>query len=91
MTTLTTILVTNKAMMVLAVIMALTGAGMRYWIKRSRFNRRNAAGIEGFKSYEQMRLIGLLEMLGLLAGGLLLLGGVLLFLLFYITGTPHHK
>ncbi|WP_313101705.1 molybdenum ABC transporter permease [Epilithonimonas sp.] len=48
---------------------------LKYWINRRRFNRRGAAGIEGFNSYESALWIKMLERLGKwLAYALILFG-----------------
>ncbi|MEZ2337298.1 hypothetical protein AB6735_16765 [Mucilaginibacter sp. RCC_168] len=77
------ILVTNAGMKGLAIF--------KYWIGRRRFYRRSITGLEGFKSYEQMRLIRFIEWLGVIFANLLIMGGILLFLLCLIPPYGHHK
>jgi hypothetical protein len=88
MTTLTTVLATNAGMKGLAVIIALCGVALNYWLGRRRFYRKNGAGMEGFSSYEHMRLIIFLEWIGRVIGKLLIVAGILLFLFIYISSHP---
>jgi uncharacterized membrane protein len=76
---------------VLAVILILLGWGIKYWLNRRRFYRRNATGIETFKSYENMRLTNILENLGWLIGNILITVGILAFILMLVLPTVHHK
>lgn len=85
-----TALVSDWTMKCLAIIVALVGIALKYWINRRRFYRRNAMGVEGFRSYESMRLITLLEGLGKLIGNIFIIVGILVFLLFWINNRGHH-
>jgi heme A synthase len=44
--------------------------------------------MEGFSSYEHLRLIVFLEWVGRLTGNLLIIAGILLFLFIYISSHP---
>ena len=57
---------------------ALLGFGLRYFINRRAFNRRNAAGVEMFSSYESATGNRFLEGLGRLLGFLLIISGLLM-------------
>ncbi|MDY3318203.1 molybdenum ABC transporter permease [Riemerella anatipestifer] len=57
------------------IVILLAGIALRYWINRRRFYRRNAAGIEGFSSYEKAVIVRILEKFGkLIAWAFILLG-----------------
>jgi hypothetical protein len=87
----TTIFATNRGMEGFAIFLALLGFIIKYWIGKRRFNRRTITGSEGFKSYEQMKLIRFTELIGSLVGNVFLIAGILLFLFFIITPNGHHK
>ncbi len=76
---------------ILCLILIVLGWTIKYWMNRRKFYRRNAAGIEGFKSYENMRLTVLLENLGWLIGNILITIGILAFLLTFAMPLGHHK
>lgn len=76
---------------ILSVVLIIMGWAIKYWMNRRKFYRRNAAGIEGFKSYEKMRLTVLLENLGWLIGNILITIGILAFLLTFVMPLGHHK
>jgi hypothetical protein len=71
-------------MIVFGIVLALLGLGLRYWLGRRAFNRRNAAGVELFNSYESAAGNRLLEGLGHKLGGLLLFVGGLLAVFGYL-------
>jgi hypothetical protein len=74
-----------------AIFLALLGFIIKYWIGKRKFNRRTITGVEGFRSYEQMKLVRFIEWLGLLIGNILIIIGVLLFLFFIVTSNSSHK
>jgi len=76
---------------VLAVALILLGWGIKYWLNRRRFYRRNAIGVEIFKSYENMRLTAMLENLAWLIGNILITIGVLAFVLMLVLPTVPHR
>ncbi|OUJ69205.1 hypothetical protein BXP70_26695 [Hymenobacter crusticola] len=67
------------------ILVALSGFILRYFMNRRAFNRRNAAGIEEFRSFEQATGSKLLESIGRLVGLVLIIGGFGLTLLSYMT------
>jgi uncharacterized membrane protein len=68
--------------LIMGIFLLLIGAALRYWINRRRFNRRNAAGLEGFSTYEHATAIKFVEGIGKLISYALIIIG-LLFLLMY--------
>ncbi|SMO72307.1 hypothetical protein SAMN06265171_105219 [Chryseobacterium rhizoplanae] len=46
------------------IVFLLLGFGLRYWINRRKFNRRNVAGLEGFSNYEKATFINFIERIG---------------------------
>jgi hypothetical protein len=71
-------------MTIFGILLALLGLGLRYWVNRRAFNRRNAAGVELFNSYEAATGNRLLEGLGRKIGGVLLFVGILLAVFGYL-------
>lgn len=65
------------------IIILLVGIALRYWINRRRFYRRNAAGIEGFSSYEKAVIVRILEKFGKLIAWVFILFGLLMGIVFY--------
>ncbi|OCX54228.1 hypothetical protein BEL04_08190 [Mucilaginibacter sp. PPCGB 2223] len=55
-----------------------SGLSLRYWIGRRRFNRRNFAGLQVYRSYLVAVLVQLLESLLNIAGMLLILTAIYL-------------
>ncbi|SDF45321.1 hypothetical protein SAMN05216464_11863 [Mucilaginibacter pineti] len=76
---------------ILSIILILLGWVLKYWLNRRKFYRRNAAGVESFKSYEKMRLTVLLENVGWLIGNILITIGILAFLLTLLPPLQHYK
>jgi hypothetical protein len=74
-----------------AVLIVMLGWGIKYWVNRRKFYRRNQVGKEGFNSYEKMRLTMFLEGLGWLIANLLIIGGILLFLFMWVSSQGSHK
>jgi len=70
---------------ILSIVLIIMGWAVKYWINRRKFYRRNAAGIEGFKSYEKMRLTVILENVGWLIGNILITIGILVIILTFIS------
>lgn len=58
-------------------------------IGRNQFNRRSITGLETFCSYERINLTRFLEWLGLILGGLLIIGGMFLFILSLVGHHSH--
>lgn len=73
-------------MTVFGILLAILGLGLRYWLNRRAFNRRNAAGVELFNSYEAATGNKLLEGLGKKIGGVLVIVGILLAVFGYLGG-----
>lgn len=63
--------------LVLGIIALVSGIGLRYWINRRKFYRRNVAGLEGFSSYEKSVAVRFLERIGKLVAYVLILFGIL--------------
>ncbi len=63
--------------LVFGVIALVAGLGLRYWINRRRFNRRNVAGLEGHSSYEKAVAVTFFERIGKLIAIGLIIAGVL--------------
>ena len=53
------------------------GMGLRYWIGKRRFNRRNVAGLEGFSSYGKSIVIPWVERIGKLVAYALIIFGIM--------------
>ena len=60
------------------------GAGIRYWVNRRRFNRRNFSGVEVFKNYEHKTGARFIDQLLKLIAWLLMIGGVILYFMIWI-------
>lgn len=86
---LATIFATYTGLKILGGITIIIGVVIRYLIKRRKFNRKNWAGVELFKSYGRMHLISLLERFGGLIGLLLIIGGIVILALSIITKLNH--
>ena len=52
------------ASLVIGIIFLVLGLGLRYWINRRKFYRRNPMGAEGFSSYEKLAGIKFIERVG---------------------------
>ena len=65
-------------MLVLGIVLFAAGIGLRYWLGRRAFYRRNAAGVEEFSSYGAATGTHFLEGVGRLVGGLLVGAGLVL-------------
>ena len=65
-------------MTVFGILLVVLGYALRYLMNRRAFNRRNAAGVEEFKSYEAATGTRLLEGTGRKLGTLLIIVGLLL-------------
>lgn len=74
-------------MTVFGVLLAVFGFFMRYMMNRRAFNRRNTAGIEEFKSFEQATGSKFLEGVGRLAGSALIVIGLLIALASYFSSN----
>lgn len=72
-------------MTIVGLCLAVLGYALRYLMRWRVFNRRNAAGVEEFKSFEHATGNRLAEGAGRLAGTVLLVGGLLLALISYLT------
>lgn len=88
---LATIFATNTGLKILGGIAIFIGAAIRYWIGQRKFNRRNWAGVELFKSYSRMRRVTVLERLGRFVGILLIIAGILVVALAFITSNSTVK
>ncbi len=62
----------------------IVGAGVRYWVNRRRFNRRNFSGVEVFKNYEHKTGARVIDQLMKLIAWLLMLGSVILFFMIWV-------
>ncbi|MBB4801673.1 molybdenum ABC transporter permease [Flavobacterium aquidurense] len=52
------------ASLVIGILFLVLGLGLRYWINRRKFYRRDSMGAEGFSSYEKSVAIKFIERLG---------------------------
>lgn len=64
--------------LVFGIVITVIGIGLIYWINRRKFNRRNAAGIEGFSSFEASVFVRFIERIGKWIAYALTILGVLL-------------
>lgn len=60
------------------VVLILLGLLLRYYIGRRRFNRRNAAGLQQFRSYREALWISAWERLSMIVANLLITAGMLM-------------
>jgi hypothetical protein len=65
-------------MTIFGIVLAVLGYALQYLMNRRAFNRRNAAGIEEFKSYEAATGIRFLEGAGRKLGSVLLFMGLII-------------
>jgi len=65
-------------MMFFGILLAVLGYALQYLMNRRAFNRRNAAGVEEFKSFEVATGTQFLEGVGRKAGSLLIIVGLIL-------------
>ena len=65
-------------MTIFGIVLAVLGYALRYFMNRRAFNRRNAAGVEEFRSFEAATGTRFLEGAGRKLGTLLLVAGLLL-------------
>lgn len=63
--------------LIMGIFLLVTGIPLHYRINRRRFNRRNAAGLEGFTTYEQATATKLIEGSGRLISYILIITGLL--------------
>lgn len=64
--------------LVFGIVITVIGIGLIYWINHRKFNRRNAAGIEGFSSFEASVFVRFIERIGKWIAYALTILGVLL-------------
>ncbi|GAE63321.1 molybdenum ABC transporter permease [Chryseobacterium indologenes] len=67
--------------LIMGIFLLMTGIALRYWINRRRFNRRNAAGLEGFTTYEHATVIMFIEGIGKLISYTVIMVGFLFLLI----------
>jgi hypothetical protein len=65
-------------MTIFGILLAVLGYALQYLMNRRAFNRRNAAGVEEFKSYEAAAGTRFLEGAGRKVGSLLVIIGLIL-------------
>jgi len=65
-------------MIFFGILLAVLGYALQYLMNRRAFNRRNAAGVEEFASFEAATGTRLLEGLGRKVGTVLLIGGLII-------------
>ncbi|TPG65319.1 molybdenum ABC transporter permease [Hymenobacter nivis] len=65
-------------MMYFGILLAVLGYALQYLVNRRAFNRRNAAGVEEFKSFEAATGTRLLEGAGRKVGSLLIIAGLVM-------------
>ncbi|RZK47379.1 MAG: hypothetical protein EOO59_17920 [Hymenobacter sp.] len=65
-------------MTIFGIVLAILGYALQYLMNRRAFNRRNAAGVEEFKSYETATGIRFLEGAGRKLGSVLLVMGLIM-------------
>jgi len=70
------------------IILATGGYFLRFQINKRQFNRRNAAGVEEFKSYGNAYATQLMEKFGRYVGVFLIVIGVLFALAFFFGTSP---
>lgn len=66
---------------VCTVVVLLTGLLLRYWIGRRRYNRRNVAGLQCFKSYSAALFTLTVEKVLNIIATLMIAGAILLYLI----------
>lgn len=76
---------------IIAITLLVIGIGLRYWINRRRFNRRNAFGMEGFSSFERAGMTILGERLIKFVGMILIAFGLFLLGITFIPTPHYHK
>ena len=67
----------DYTLLIMGIIALIIGIGLRYWINKRKFNRRNAAGLESFSNYEKAVGIRFIERIGKLIAWILILAGLL--------------
>jgi hypothetical protein len=67
----------NAVLIIFAVLALIIGIALKLFIGRRRFYRRNSLGGEGFKNYRNALLTPFWENLLTLAGGLLIILGII--------------
>jgi hypothetical protein len=72
----------------LAILFIAGGFFLRFQINKRQFNRRNAAGVEEFKSYGNPYTVQILEKIGRYVGFFLIIIGIMMALAFFF-GTSH--
>jgi uncharacterized membrane protein len=78
--------------LIFAIIFLVVGFFLRFQINKRRFNRRNMAGVEEFKSYGSAYTTQIIEKFGRYAGLLLIIVGILmLFSFFFRSSTEAHR
>ena len=70
---------------IFSIIFIIIGFFLYHWVNKRRFNRRNMAGVEGFKSYEQSVFIRFLEKIGKLLAYIFIILGIFLATVAYFT------
>lgn len=65
-------------------LLLFVGFGLRYFINRRAFNRRNAAGIEEFSSFEAATGNKFLEGVGRIIGAIMMFFGAITILLHFL-------
>jgi hypothetical protein len=77
-------------MQVFGIVLVVAGMAIRYWINKRAFDRRAITGLEGFKSYGEMRLTRLFEGILRFVSLLVIIGGIILFLLSLVSPYGIH-
>lgn len=75
---------------IIAGVIFIAGAGLRYLVNRRIFNRRNFSGAEAFKSYEHKTASHFVDQIFKLIAWLLMLGGVILFFMIWVGNRGRH-
>jgi hypothetical protein len=65
-------------MTILGILLAVLGFGLQYLVNRRAFNRRNAAGVEEFSSFEAAAGTRFLEGAGRKLGSFLIIAGLVI-------------
>ena len=65
-------------------IIALIGFGLRYFLNRRAFNRRNMAGLQEFSSFESATATRFVEGIGRLISLVFIIAGLLILLVGYM-------
>jgi hypothetical protein len=72
---------------ILAIVIFIIGAALRYLMNRRRFNRRNFTGAEEFKNYEHKTGTEVVEKVIKIIAWLLMIGGAFLYIIILVVDS----